>query len=424
MTPDLATLREWRAQLTLDPIDPADPAETRYVPIADAGRGAVDDIFSLIELALEPTAQLLSGPSGSGKTTELKRLRGRLEEAGFAVVLADILKLLNQSSEIDIVEFLIALALAFDEGLPAGEPDQGQRWPERFRAFLQRIKVSVGVPGLSLEVDLRKEVKSSQPFVAELRFKLGYYLGDLRDEVAGFCADRVRAHREAHPDSAGVVMIVDSLEKVRGTIGNDALVQASVERLLVHHSDKLRFTSRHMVYTVPPYLMFTDPGLLPYDGSVRPVPIPNVRDRKREEVGDNIGELVQVVERRIPWPALLGSETRLRDVILASGGHLRDLFTILQELIMLVHGRQVPLPAGPEQVQEAVSKVARAFSSITEEDAAFLLRVDEAGGDIKPRAAEVGRLARLLHTHVILAHMNGGTWYEVHPLARRTLGLP
>ncbi len=424
MTPDLATFREWRAQLTLDPIDPADPAETRYVPIEEAGRGAVDDIFSLLELALGPTTQLLSGPSGSGKTTELKRLRGRLEDSGFVVVMADILGYLNQSSEIDVIEFLIALALAFDRGLPVGERDQRSRWPGRFRAFLQRIQVNVGIPGLGVEIDLAREVKSSQPFVAELRRKLGYYLGDLYDEVAAFCSDRVRAHHERNPGSAGVVMIVDSLEKVRGTTENDAAVQASIERLLVHHSDKLRFSSHHMVYTVPPYLMFTDPGLLPFDGSVRSVPIPHVRDRGREKAGANIDELAKVVERRIPWKELLGSEAILGDVILASGGHLRDLFTILQELIMLMNGRRLSLPALPEHVQESIGKVALAFSSITREDATFLRQVDEARGDIEPEAAEVGRLARLLHTHMILAHRKGGTWYEVHPLARRALGLP
>lgn len=35
-------------------------------------------------------------------------------------------------------------------------------------------------------------------------------------------------------------------------------------------------------------------------------------------------------------------------------------------------------------------------------------------------ASEVERLAELLDTHMLLAHLNGGTWYEVHPLARRS----
>lgn len=68
-TPSRQELRAWSAELTLDPLDPADPDETRYVPLIDAGRAAVDELLATIELAVDTTTQLLSGPSGSGKTT-------------------------------------------------------------------------------------------------------------------------------------------------------------------------------------------------------------------------------------------------------------------------------------------------------------------------------------------------------------------
>ena len=90
MPTDVSLLRTWLNRLTDDPIDPTDD---RYVPLEEAGRGAVDSIFSLIDLRLETvaTVQLLSGPSGSGKTTELRRLKMDLEEVGFTVVMVDIL---------------------------------------------------------------------------------------------------------------------------------------------------------------------------------------------------------------------------------------------------------------------------------------------------------------------------------------------
>jgi hypothetical protein len=64
-TPSRQQRREWSAALTLGPLD---PAETRYVPLAEAGRAAVDELLAAIELAIDTTTQLLSG---SGKTTEL-----------------------------------------------------------------------------------------------------------------------------------------------------------------------------------------------------------------------------------------------------------------------------------------------------------------------------------------------------------------
>lgn len=33
-------------------------------------------------------------------------------------------------------------------------------------------------------------------------------------------------------------------------------------------------------------------------------------------------------------------------------------------------------------------------------------------------------MARLLVTHMLLGHLNGAAWHEVHPLTRRALGLP
>lgn len=105
-------LAEWNAALSADPLDPTDPQETRYVPLHGAGGGAVDEIRATIELSLtETTTQLLSGPAGSGKTTELRRLAGDLDELGFRVVIVDVLRYVSESAPVDVVEFLLALAL-------------------------------------------------------------------------------------------------------------------------------------------------------------------------------------------------------------------------------------------------------------------------------------------------------------------------
>jgi hypothetical protein len=37
-TPSRQQLRDWYTALTLDPLNPADPNETRYVELAEAGR--------------------------------------------------------------------------------------------------------------------------------------------------------------------------------------------------------------------------------------------------------------------------------------------------------------------------------------------------------------------------------------------------
>lgn len=438
-------LRSWIKQLTTDPLDPYAEGETRYVRLEHSGQDEVDTLHSTISLAYRTTTQLLSGPAGSGKTTELNRLRGLLTGDGYTVVMMEVSDYVSQSSEIDITDFLIALGLACGEQLlPAQQQERG--FTARFRDFLRRARVVIDIagvtgeisaegigveiygvgPGVGVGIDLKKELKSSEPFVAQLRRKLAFQVGELYAEVASFLQELVRHNKETRPDSAGVVVIVDSLEKMHGTVANDDRVQASVESLFVHHSSKLRFSSHHMVYTVPAYLAFIDPGMLPFDGPVRSVPIPQVATAagtEDDKTQATVAALKEAVDRRIPAAGLMAEEALLDRVISASGGHLRDLFQLLQELITLAYSRRLELPVGPDAVDEALARVGHGFASITREDADFLRWIAGRGGAIEPPAAQVHRLARLMNTHMVLGHLNNNSWYEVHPLARRALNL-
>ncbi len=439
MTPSRQQLREWSASLTLGPLDPADPNETRYVPLAEAGRAAVDELMATIELSLDTTTQLLSGPSGSGKTTELYRLRGELQDAGYHAAIFDIHSYVNESSPIDVTEFLIALALGAHGVLGAPEADRGPGFAGRLRRLLDRLKISVDVPGLSatvsrdglevealgasVEVDLQRELKSSESVVTELRSKLTYHIGQLYEEVADF----LHTLLPADDPGQGSVLIVDGLEKLRGTSVNDVEVQESVQALFVAHASKLKFGSHHMIYTVPTYLQFTAPGALPFDSRVLPVPVPHVRPRPgqaTDTVAKTVAELREVVSRRLPVDRVFAEPGQLDAIIQASGGHLRDLFTLLRQVVNLMLRRSLTPPLGDEHVEEAIGLVAHDFLTMTAEQETFLRRVASGDGTVRPAQSEVQLMARLLQSHMLLGHLNSQDWYEVHPLARRALGLP
>ncbi len=437
-TPSRQQLRDWSAALTLGHLDPADPAETRYVALADAGRAAVDELLATIELAFDTTTQLLSGPSGSGKTTELYRLRGELRQAGYHAAIFDVGAYVNESSPIDVTEFLIALALGAHDVLGAPEADPRPGFADRLRRFMDRLKISLDVPGLSASVsrdgleveamgasvgfDLQRELKSSEAVVAELRGKLTYHIGRLYDEVAEFLTTLL----PAGDPGLGSVLIVDGLEKLRGTSENDLAVQESVQALFVAHADKLTFRSHHMIYTVPTYLQFTAPGALPFDSRVLPVPVPHVRPRRGQAehtVATTLAELHDVVSRRLPVDQIFAGK-QLDTIIQASGGHLRDLFTLLRQVVNLMFRRSLTLPLADEHVGEAIGLVAHDFMKMTAEQKAFLLRVASGDGTVDPAESEVQLMARLLQSHLLLGHLNGQDWYEVHPLTRRALDLP
>ncbi|MGH3800905.1 MAG: hypothetical protein ACRDTD_12345, partial [Pseudonocardiaceae bacterium] len=219
------------------------------------------------------------------------------------------------------------------------------------------------------------------------------------------------------------------LEKLRGTSVNDAEVQESVQALFVAHASKLKFRSHHMIYTVPTYLQFTAPGALPFDFRVLPVPVPHVRPRAgqaADTVATTVAELQEVVSRRLPVDRIFADTAQLNAIIQASGGHLRDLFTLLRQVVNLMLRRSLTPPLRDEHVEGAISLIAHDFMKMTAEQKAFLRQVAAGDGTVDPkeRESEVQLMARLLQSHMLLGHLNGQDWYEVHPLARRALGLP
>jgi len=441
-TPTRTELREWTANLALGPLDVANPKD-EYVdspasrsPISNASIAA-----SAGAIARSSSMPLLSGPSGAGKSTELYRLRRDLVAAGYDATIFDITQYVSESSPIDVTEFLIALALGAHDALVTTQSGpQGPSFLARLGTMLRRLNINleiggvtaalshdaveVGALGAKIGVDLGSELKSSAPFVDELRSKLSFHIPQLYEEVAAFL-------RELLPDlgserDQGSVLIVDGLEKLRGTTANDLDVQKSVEALFVHHAGRLKFKSHHIVYTVPTYLQFTSPGALPYDARLF-VPVPHVhpRGRRSDDTGaaENVAELREVVARRIPVDGIFGDAALLDTIIQASGGHLRDMFRILQRLINLMLRLSLELPVGPTHVDEAIQLVGRDFAGMTEEQAAFLREVAGGSGVVRPAASQVQLMARLVQSHMLLGHVNGADWYEVHPLARRALGL-
>jgi hypothetical protein len=446
-SPSRLELKEWSRALSFDAIDPASPTETRYVALSEAGRSAVDELQATIELAFDTTTQLLSGPNGSGKTTELHRLRGELRKHSYLVTTVNIKDYVNESSPIDVTEFLIGLALAAHDAYDLPADAMRPNFTARLGALLRRLQVkveiagnkveassqglSVAVPGGSASVSLRSELKSSEPFVSEIRSKLAYHVGELYDDVAAFLAELLAAAIGGEEPS-GAVLIVDGLEKLQGTSTNAREVQESIERLFVAHASKLRFSSHHVIYTAPTYLMFTNTGALPYSSRVLPVPVPYVRPRRSldsdnetdERVAQTRRQLREVVGRRVPVDRLFGDDQELIDAIIsASGGHLRDLFTILNQLLNLIMRQSLNLPVSRAEVDEAIRNVEHDFGSVTREQADFLAKANDSQGHIIPTVDEVGLMARLLQQHMLLSHMNGTDWYEVHPLAKRALGL-
>lgn len=413
-------LKEFFRRLVERPLEPTDPL---YVPIYECrdlfSFDPVESMQRAIEFTPVESVQLLSGFRGTGKSTELRRLKRRLEDstAGqYVVVLFDLENYFNMSQPVDVSDFLLAFAGALGdvlerEKLVERSPARRGYW-SRFREFLTRTRVELG------EVDakiIKVNLKEDPGFKRRLQEAMAGHLGTLVADVRAFVEECVKAVKGACSEDHELVVLVDSIEHIRGTSVNAREVQASLEVLFASHADKLRMPYLHVVYTVPPFVKVLYPGIgkLYSPGGVQILPAIKVRDEKSgEPVPQGLELLRRVVGQRGEWQRLLGTEDELNRLALRSGGHLRDLLHLLAEVIRRAHS----LPVEPSVVTSAIFQVQREFLPLAEADAQWLARIMASHRAELADAERLPDFARFLDTHLVLCYQNGHEWYDVHPL--------
>lgn len=425
MTPEQRKyLEAFHNNLREKPLVQGDP---RYVPLWDdealIDTDPVELMLRSIEWTPEESVQLFAGFRGAGKSTELHRLAASLRDRGYIVVLSDVEKYLNMSTPIDISDFLIAIAGAFGDGLKEAEllaePLQDGYWA-RIANFMQSKVTLSEFGGTVGGVELKANLKTDPTFRQKLQERMAGHLGALVADVRAFFVDCVKRLRDAHGDEKQVVFLVDSVEHIRGTSVNAEDVQASVERLFTSHADQLQMPFVHVIYTVHPYLKvrYGNLGALYEPGGVKVLPSVKVRNKEtRDPDPDGIKALRRVVEKRGEWQQLLGNAKVLEQVILASGGHLRDLVRILREIVL----RAKTLPVAPETIDAALNQIRNEALPIADADALWLNRIAETHSASLATADALTDFARFLDTHMVLCYWNGHEWYDVHPLIREAI---
>ncbi|MCP4662421.1 MAG: hypothetical protein GY856_44045 [bacterium] len=405
-----------------------EPGDQCYVPLYDDDRLAVDDPVELLARGIGWTpgqsVQLLSGFRGTGKSTELRRLRKRLREAGYLVVLCDIEDYVNLSTPVDVSDFLMAVTGAFGEALQEpellGKDIAREGYWERLEAFLIKTRINLDDLKLKPEVagasvlEIKASLKSDPTFKQRLQERLAGHLGSLVRDVREYLKDAVGSLKKRHGDATEVVLLVDSMEHIRGTSANADEVHRSVETLFAGHADKLHLPNLHVVYTVPPYLKVRYPNVdgLYAPGGLQILPAVKLRADSGEKNRAGFDALATIVQSRGDWERLLGNREALDALIEKSGGHLRDLLRLLAEVIR----RASSLPVERRTVEAAISQVRNGFLPIAEQDALWLQRVAETHSAALEESDRLPDLARFLDTHMILCYRNGHEWYDVHPL--------
>lgn len=408
----------------------ADSEDSYYVQIADDGTRGPDlraHLLDIIDLSLGDTVTLVTGPRGSGKTSELRRLAQGVgnpgepsdEPADRQFIFADIEDFLRPDEPIDVGRFLASVTggLITAAGMQKSSFDSRSFWQRLADAF-GRLQIRPGDMSLgldtgpvSLETTLHVTLKDDLAFRdavsdairnsrAQFRTAMHTIIGDLAEEL------RAGGQRP--------VFVVDSLDHWRGRGENYSEVRQSIERIFAEYRDELTLPGLHVIYCVPSYVQCSW-------ANTRHMLNIKVLTRDGGLFEPGLAQLRAIVARRAPddggLERLFADEAQLVNVLRASGGLFRDLFRLVQEVVV----NASTLPASDKAVQDAVTFCRQHLlgwpNGLNREQIDLAREVADDHAFI-PRAAQQSDFDLLEALGAILRYPNGpeGHWLGVHPL--------
>ncbi|TNE87983.1 MAG: hypothetical protein EP330_16995 [Deltaproteobacteria bacterium] len=410
--------REFFRALADRPLDLMNPDHAAlYEPLHELDDDPVVRLHDTIDFSAEESVQIVAGFRGTGKTTEFSRLEKMLWESDYFVVRVDLDEYLDLHSPVHITEFLLVLSGAINERMSdeklLGKGNAPSFW-ERVTGLLgsevrlSDLETSVGPFGMRLGLKVESSVRE------RVRGALQGQLPRLVHEVRTHHETLLKALRERWQDDARLVVIVDSLEHIRGQ-GSQTEVFRAIQDLFFGHARDLQLPGTHMVLSVPASLALQADNLAAQfsNGAVQAWSSCRVRHRDGTPDTDTIERLTHLVERRGDWRKLL-SPDQMQELVLASGGYLRDLLNMMVEAIHL-YGQNVP---EAERLERLVATQSRAYSPLYADHIRVLKAVAEHRSLRAVELEDQELVVRFLDSHLVLCYLDDDFWYDVHPLVR------
>jgi hypothetical protein len=418
------------------PYEALDPDDPRYVDLDSLGtpearvRGVswVEKLAEQIELSDEPVCQLFTGLPGSGKSTELKLLARRLEApngANLFPVLISAEEVFDLANPIDIPDIIIAIlhgaesALLKAEGKdPAEAMKEGYfrrlwNWLNRTDAVLSGAEFAIpDVATFAVELKTRPTLR--QRVRSTLAAYLSQFLKEASEEL------RLLEARAVDLGKTGLVIIFDSLEKLRGISTNWEEVLVSAERIFAGGAPYLRLPV-HVLYTIPPALISRKRF-----EQVLFIPMIKLRTRSGMRFPAGFKAAREIITHRIPEQALAEIfgpsptlEERLEKLIEWSGGYPRELVRLLQSSVAAAHW-----PVSGSDFQRILNEVGDQYRKLVPADAfPWLARV--ASEQYLTLQNEEHRQAAdlMLSNNAVLRYLNDKDWFDLHPAVREIPGV-
>ena len=425
-------LRELYRTISGEGSMPIEPDHPYYVPILESTpeKDPILALWQRIEFEEYESINLLTGFRGNGKSTELRRLRKMLRQIGCKVYLVNMLDYVIMTRPIELSDFILSLMAALAVAVEKDEDENLKPLSTSFlkdmhdfllsEVKLENIGFSVKGPGGAAKLGMK--LKTDTNFKTLVQDHLKGQLTYLVESARNFIKELITKIREQAGDPGKkVVLLVDSLEQIRGS-GDDAeKIYSSVVELFSGEAANLTFPMLHVVYTVPPYLPALSHNLSRILGGNPITQWPNIHIREKDNSYDNNGIAIMksIIEKRFAgWRDIVPTEF-MEEFAKASGGDLRDFFRLVRESVInlkTIRLAREDAVLDKTIVERVIRQLKNELLPIARDDAKWLLKIYESKKESLATDKELPSLARFLDSNLIMNYMNGEPWYDIHPL--------
>lgn len=418
-----------------DPFRPLPAGDPAYVECREV-RGDGDILMQLgkeIEYADRMTCQLYAGHRGAGKSTELRRLQQYLDNQGFFVVYFDG----DDQGDIDpedvqYTDILLACTRHLLEALKDNaSPRPLLDWLKNLWEDLKDLaQTEVSLESLSIEGQISQFGKLTANLKAEpsLRRRIRERINPHTTTLTGALNQFINEAKKNLPTGySQLVVIADSLDRIARVIQEDG--RSSHDHIFIDRSEQLKKLDCHVVYTVPISMVYSDRAtdirdIYGTDSQVLPMIMVQTPDNQRHELG--INKVKELIAKRISQidaslslePDIFAESKALEGLCLLSGGHVRNLLSLMKEAIKYTDSLPIPSRA----IQRSISEARNTYrNNVYDDQWQALARVylnKQIIHDEMHRSLLFSRC--ILEYRCLDAEGEVKCWYDVHPLLKGT----
>ena len=379
--------------------------------IDDFTKDEVKSIKKTVKISEKFCKMLVIGHRGCGKSTIINKVAEELKD-DFHIVSFSAGETLNMN-DVETIDILISIYLQVLNSLQSLYPNNEDKIKaiiNQFNTIMQsaKSKLKLTEVGLNLLRTLSFKIKVENESRDVLREEFSNQIEKLDNSIAQCISSIRKYYKEQDQKGKDVLIIIDDLDKLDNKFAEKVFFQDS--HLLTMPKAKIIYTFPLETYYCPSFRKHKDRYKTQY------ISLVVVDQDKNGDIG--IKQLERLILKRIDQQYI--TEEALKEMILSSGGLLRDLVQFMQDACaeaLVDDSTVIDKDVAEAVINETVNDYYRLFDFPNYAD-----EVQKIASGLQRQELENEKLIYLLQNLFILEYrFERKLWYDAHPCLKRVL---